>query len=152
MALRTSKGTLAQWAAMFPFHRWIRPGGPRLSPSAFLPVGPPGRFTRVPRPLPPPHFLGPVCAYLVGAAPPPGRCRRSRCSSSVGPTSTRSRPGSAPPDRRQGAVSAGAAGSCPPTALALPPPGPAGRGQRQWCPAAATARATHAGCQRSLEL
>lgn len=119
-----------------PLHRWARPPAP---PSPHLgaarqdgPPGPPAlSLARPHRRL----LLSPAPgAYPEGAARPPGRRGRSRCSSSAGAAGTGRRPGRAPPRRLQGAASAGAAGSGPRgAARGCPPPRPAGRGQRQWC-------------------
>ena len=110
---------------MLPSHRAARPGGPGVSP-AVPPVG-----QRRAGQFPAPPILSPPArsTYLAGAARPPGRRRRSRCSSSAGAAGTQSQPGSAPPGRRRGAASAGAAGNGRRGAVGgLLPPRPAGRG------------------------
>lgn len=97
----------------------------------------PGSSSPLPRPPAPAAspFPQPRGAYLEGAAWPPGRRRRSRCSSSAGAAGTRSGLGRAPPRRLRGAASAGAAGSGPRgAARGWPPPRPAGGGQCQWRP------------------
>lgn len=125
-----------------PFLRWTRSGGPGLSPAAFL-----GQFPWVPHSDCSPGARG---TYLGGAALPPGRHRRSRCSSSAGAARTRSPPGSAPPGRRPGAARAGAAGSGLRGAAGVRlPPRPAGRGRGHSCPATA---GSAPGPQRRLEL
>lgn len=117
------------------------PRWPRFKPSCVFPSGDlwTGQDPSPGCPTPPPTPQGPG-TYLAGAARPPGRHMHSRCNSSAVAAGTQSRPGSAPPGRRRGAASAGAAGSGPRGAAgARQLPRPAGRGKHQRCsPAAAS--------------